>query len=295
MFEVSGSILNCLTVFARCAILFLFASLDSALAQFSPALLQNDSYWGDGKAEFDLYDAQLMRAGQPRHCEMIVTLLRDTFTPELFADSTPASKAGPVSGIRMSQMFSAPLGLTVEQQSLSIFWNLHGDLYQALLVTASGRGHRVIKAETIPDIKSFCFESQDDHGQAGGTDLLHFDNQTHVLYDELPLRVRTIEFSKSAGEFDIQLATPLADPPAFKPAKVSYKVNERSINVEVLQGNARDHFTLDPDFPFLLREWKARDGSSFKLKNSLKVDLSNYTKTGDRERALKDPMLRHPD
>ena len=164
MFEVSRSILNCLTVFARCAILFLFASLNSALAQFSPALLQNDSYWGDGKAEVGLYDAQLLRAGQPRHCEMIVTLLRDTFTPELFADSTPASKAGPVSGIRMSQMFTAPLGLCVEQHSLSVFWGFSGGLYQALLVTASGRGNRVIKVGSIPEIQVFCFEAQDEHG-----------------------------------------------------------------------------------------------------------------------------------
>jgi hypothetical protein len=44
-----------------------------------------------------------------------------------------------------------------------------------------------------------------------------------------------------------------------------------------------------------LREWKGADGSSWKMKNSLRVDHSKYNKPGDRERALKDPMLRHPD
>lgn len=294
MFEVSGSILNCSTVLARCAILFLFASLDSVVAQFVPAFLQNASYWGDGKSEFDLYDAQLAREGQPRHCEMIMTLLRDTFTPEMLASSTPAPKAGPVNGIRMSQMFTSPLGLSVEQQSLSIFWSLNGDLLQASLVTARGRGNRVIKVESIPEIRGFCFEIQDESGKSSGPEI-HSENGIRVLYDELPLRVRTIEFSKPAGEFDIQLAAPLASPPAFNPAKVSYKVNEKSIEVEVRQGDARDHFLLDRDFPFLLREWKTRDGSAFKLKNSLKAAFWNYTKNGDRERALKDPMLRHPD
>jgi hypothetical protein len=283
-------------VLARCAILFILGVCSPVSAQFAPALLQNASYWGDGKAEFDLYDAQLVRAGQPRRCEMIMTLQRDTFSPELFASDTRASTAGPVTGIRMSQMFTVPLGLSVEQHSLSVFWSLNGDFYQALLVTASGRGNRVIKAETIAEIKDFCFESQDEHGQTGGADhLFRSDNKTYVLYDELPLRVRAIEFVKTAGEFDIQLATPLANPPAFNPAKVSYKVNERSIEIEVRQGDARDHFTLDRDFPFLLREWKTRDGSQFKLMSSLKVDPANYTKNGDRERALKDPMLRHPD
>ena len=294
MFDVSGSIFNCSTVLARCAILFLFAFLNTVWAQFAPALLQNASYWGDGKSEFDLYDVQLMRAGQPRHCEMIMTLMRDTFTPELFADSTPAPKAGPVSGIRMSQMFTAPLGLSAEQQSLSIFWSLNGDLLQASLVTARGKGNRVIKVESIPEIKGFCFEIQDESGATSGPEI-HIKDGIRVLYDELPLRVRTIEFSKPAGEFEIQLVSPLASPPSFNPAKVSYKVNQESIDVEVRQGNARDHFLLDHEFPFLLREWKAYDGSQFKLKNSLKAAFWNYTKNGDRERALKDPMLRHPD
>jgi hypothetical protein len=45
----------------------------------------------------------------------------------------------------------------------------------------------------------------------------------------------------------------------------------------------------------LLREWSAADGSHLKLKNSLKMDYWNYGKNGDRERALNNPMLRHPD
>ena len=46
---------------------------------------------------------------------------------------------------------------------------------------------------------------------------------------------------------------------------------------------------------FFSDEWTAADGSHLKLKRSLKVAYENYTKAGDRERALADPMLRHPD
>ena len=42
--------------------LFLFLA-GRAFAQFTPALLQNNSYWGDGKAEFNIYDAQIVRYG----------------------------------------------------------------------------------------------------------------------------------------------------------------------------------------------------------------------------------------
>jgi hypothetical protein len=31
------------------------------------------------------------------------------------------------------------------------------------------------------------------------------------------------------------------------------------------------------------------------MKNSIRAAYETYTKPGDRERALKDPMLRHPD
>ena len=119
------------------------------------------------------------------------------------------------------------------------------------------------------------------------------------FYDELPLRVRTIDFSKPSGEFEIQLAPTIInskkDNIVFKPAKVSFTSTERTIDVTVRADAGTDHFILDRDFPFLLREWTAADGSRFKLKRSLKVDYWNYNKAGDRERALANPMLRHPD
>jgi hypothetical protein len=52
---------------------------------------------------------------------------------------------------------------------------------------------------------------------------------------------------------------------------------------------------LDRDGPHLLREWTAADGSRLKMKRNLKVDYWNYSKNGDRERALANPMLRQPD
>ena len=266
----------------------------SLLAQFSPSLLQNNSYWGDGKAEVDLYDAQIMREGQPRHCEMTLILMRDTFTPQVTVSRTP-SKAEAISGIRMSQIFTAPIGLGVEQHSLSLFWNGAADLLAGSLVTATGRGNRVVQAEGLPENRSLCTEVRNERGEVGTLEFFFPKSGAAVLYDELPLRVRTIAFTKPAAEFEFQMAAPLASPGQFKTSKASYKVNERAIEVEVRDGQALDRFLLDREFPFLMREWKTRDGSQFKLKNSLKADFWNYSKDGDRERALQDPMLRHPD
>src|SRR5438552_13757210 len=119
------------------------------------------------------------------------------------------------------------------------------------------------------------------------------------FYDELPLRVRTIDFSKPNGEFSIQLAPTMINSKkeaiVFKPAKISFASTEKTIEVDLQHAGGKDHFVLDREFPFLFREWNAADGSHLKLKRSLKIDYWNYNKPGDRERALKDPALRHPD
>ena len=266
----------------------------SLLAQFSPSLLQNNSYWGDGKAEVDLYDAEIMREGQPRHCEVALILRRDTFTSEITVSSTPQPKAEAVTGLRLSQMVTVPVGLSCEQQSLSMFWDLAGNLLDGSLMTATGKGNRVTRVEGAPEVHSLCTEVRNERGECTGMDFV-VKNGSSVLYHELPVRVRTIDFSKTAAEFEFQMGPSLLNPDSFKKASASYKINERAIEVEIREGGALDRFILDRDFPFLLREWKMRDGSLLKLKNSLKADARNYTKNGDRERALKDPMLRHPD
>ena len=70
---------------------------------------------------------------------------------------------------------------------------------------------------------------------------------------------------------------------------------ERKIDISIQHDAGTDRFVLDGNFPFLLREWSAADGSHLRLKNSLRIDYWNYNKPGDRERALANPMLRQPD
>jgi len=111
--------------------------------------------------------------------------------------------------------------------------------------------------------------------------------------------VRTLDFQKPSTPFEIQLA-PTAinskkDNFVFKPAKLSFKSTEREIDVAVEHAGGTDHFILDRNFPHLLRQWNAADGSRLKMKRSLKVAYWSYNKPGDREKALADPMLRHPD
>ena len=122
------------------------------------------------------------------------------------------------------------------------------------------------------------------------------------LRDELPLRVRTIGFRKLVRRIstcsDRSRLPPTGKGNQRKTKGLRFKVTARAIVVDIGDENSEtgiDHFILDCDFPFLLREWKAADGCTYRLKNSLKADYQKYLKNGDREKALKDPMLRHPD
>src|SRR4051794_15102813 len=119
------------------------------------------------------------------------------------------------------------------------------------------------------------------------------------FYDELPLRVRTIDFSKPTGDFEIQLAPSIISSKkeklVWKPAQVHFESTDRAIYVTVAHDGGSDRFMLDREFPYLLRTWQAADGSQLRLKRSLKVDYWNYHAVGDRKRALLDRRLEHPD
>ena len=283
---------------ARLFILISFFVAEQASAQFTTALLQNNSYWGDGKAEFNIYDAQIVRDGQPRPSEALHILVRERFDPKEFVRSDDAKRPETIAVLKLNQILHVPMGLSVLQQMHTSFWRVDDALLWKFSLTSNdGVGNTYKEARRAGDQFTYEFRTYWD-GMAGGKENIALP-ANGVFYDELPLRVRLIDFSKSSGEFEIPLAattiTSRKDNVVFKTAKVSFTSTARVIDVAVRSDAGIDHFILDRDFPFLLREWTATDGSRLKLKRSLKVAYENYTKAGDRERALADPMLRHPD
>ena len=89
-----------------------------------PALLQNDSYWGRWQAEYDLYDAQLMRDGQTRPCEVLHIFARDASDPKIVT-------------LRFNQVIHAPAGLILFQQMLSSFFQVNNGLLLNASLTSS--------------------------------------------------------------------------------------------------------------------------------------------------------------
>ena len=268
----------------------------SLFAQFTPGILANDSYWSDGKAEFDIYDAQLMRQGQLRKCELLHILFRERIDPKTLARVDDPKRSDPISTIRMNQVWSVATGLFIEQGSIVSYWRPDSTFLAKLTFVGSDCvGNAANKIEVKDATLNYTTETY-----RGGTVVSASPAPANaIFYDELPLRVRTISWSKPEGEFDMVLAPTLArfntEKLEFVPAHVSWKTAEKSIEVTVNHAMGSDRFVLDRDFPFLLREWQMADGSRLKMKRGLKADYWNYAKEGDRERALKNPMLEHPD
>ena len=269
----------------------------SAFAQFTPALLQNNSYWNDGKAEFNIYDAQIARYGIPRPTEVLHILVREPFDPRQFVKPDDPNAAGAIAVLKFNQILHVPTGLYVYQQMHSSFWRVdNAQLLKFSMTSNDSCGNTFKEARRDGDKLAYEYHTYLD-GMADGKEEISVPANGY-FYDELPWLVRTIDFAKPGVPLEVQLAgttiNSKKDSFVFKPAKISFKATEREIDVAIEHAGGTDHFILDRDFPNLLRAWNAADGSRLKMKRSLKVAYWNYNKPGDRERALADPMLRHP-
>lgn len=283
----------------RLFVFFLLFVAGNALAQFTPALLQNNSYWDGGKAEFNIYGAEIARYGVPRPCEVLHILVREPFDPKQLVKPDNPNQPGAIPVLKMNQILHVPTGLYVYQQMHSNFWRVdNAQLLKFSLTSNDSCGNTFKQARREGDRLAYQYHTYWD-GMADGKEDVTVPANGY-FYDELPWLVRTIDFiAKPTGGFEVQLAgtaiNSKKDTFVFKPAKISYKSTERTIEVAVEHAGGNDRFILDQRFPHLLREWNAADGSKVKMKRSLRVDYWNYNKPGDRERALADPMLRHPD
>ncbi|MEO5719833.1 MAG: hypothetical protein ABIR29_14845 [Chthoniobacterales bacterium] len=290
--------MNHVRVNVAIAAFYLALAATTSLAQFNSAFIENGSYWNDGKAEFDIYDAQIVRYGQPRQTEVLHILVREPMDLKQFVKPDDWQRPGTIQVLKMNQILQIPTGLYVYGQMHSNFWRSdNGRLAKFSLTSNDSCGNTYKEARRGGEIFRYQWHTYWD-GMAEGHENVRLP-PNGIFYDELPLRVRTIDFSKPSGDFAIQLAPSIInskkDKLVWKPAQVHFESTDRAIFVTVTHDAGSDRFILDRDFPYLLRTWQSVDGSKLQLKRSLKVDYWNYHGLGDRKRALLNRKLEHPD
>ncbi len=270
-----------------------------ARANFGAGWLQDDLFWGDFKAVFILYDAQQVRYGQARASEVIHIFVREPFSQRELVKAEPGSKAGTYPVLKLNQIVRVPTGIYVYQQMHSAFWRTDsGALVKATLTSNDSCGNTYKEFRALAGPASWLgggwrYEWRTYwEGASAGEETVRAPKGA-VFYDELPMRVRTIDFAAASGSFEIQLAPTVVrskkDDVKFAPATVSWIRAGRDLVVKVIAGKMTDEFLLDGEAPWRLREWRMGDGGKLTLRRSLKIDYWNYNKPGDKERALAQP------
>ena len=248
-------------------------------AQFVPAFSRTPAIGTTAKPSSTSTTRQIMRYGSPRQTEVLHILVREPFDLKQFVKPDDWQRPGVIQVLKMNQILHVPTGLYVYQQMHSNFWRVdNARLAKFSLTSNDSCGNTYKEARRGGEIFTYQWHTYWD-GMADGRENVTLP-PNGFFYDELPLRVRTIDFSKPSGDFEIQLAPTIInskkDNLVWKPAQVHFESTERAIYVTMQHDVGTDRFVLDRDFPYLLRKWDAADGSRLQLKRSLKVDYWNY-------------------
>lgn len=290
-----------------CLTLLLAGIAATARAQFSPTWLQDEKYWGDGKAEFNIYDAVEMRYGKPRKCEILHILVREPFSDRDLVKAEPSTKGCTYPVIKLNQILHIPTGVYVYQQMHSAFWRCDtGALVKATLTSNDSCGNTYKEFRALGGLrglfsKSWRYEWRTYwEGMSAGEETIAAPENA-VFCDELPLRVRTLDFTKPAGQFAFWIASSIVnskkDAVTFRPARAVWTAPaNQPIQVEIydrvgypkVDVENKTLFTLEAHPPHRLVEWQQPNGNQGKLRRSLKLDYWNYNQPGDLERALKE-------
>jgi hypothetical protein len=245
--------------------------------------------WSDGKAEFNVYDARIVRYGQPRPCEVLHILVREPWDPVQGVKRDDHTLPGTRHVLKLIQVLHVPTGVYVYGQSHSAFWDTaDGQLVKWSVASHDSCGNSFKIATRDGRSWDYAFHTYWD-GMARGQRTVNPPPDA-VFYDELPALVRRIDFARAPIEFTLPLAPTAiqskSDALAFAPATFSAKASGDGWTVEVRHAGGTDTFRLDREFPRLLRSWEMADGSSLTLRKSLRLDYWNHSAPGDRERVL---------
>jgi hypothetical protein len=293
-----------------CAAALAFATSVSAHAQWGLKWLQDESYWGDGKAEFNIYEAREVRYGQPRPSYIVHIFVRESFAPGELVKADDWKQKGTYPVLKLNQTLYIPTGIYTYQQMHSAFWKTdNGQLIKASLTSSDSCGNTYKELRGLSGWRSWFGGGWSYRwitywqGMSEGKETVRADADS-ISRDELPMRIRTIDFSPGEGTFAIGIAPSIInskkDAIAFTPHVVSWRqkkiqaedgtsdslLGPITVTVKPRSGTGEDVFILDSHPPYLLREWRKADGGSLKLRHTLKLDYWNYNKLGDQEKLL---------
>ncbi len=262
--------------------------INLSAAPFSDNLLRDEGFWGDGKAEIVVFDAEEKRYGTLRKTEVRHILVRENFAGNeaVKADNWQAPGTYPV--IKLNQIITIPTGSYRYDQGHSAFWRQDsGDLIKFTSTTNDSCGlsykHGLVDGDSW-DYRAFTYwegmsEVKERKTAPAGA----------LLYDELSFKLRTIDFGKITL-FEAPLMDSVidskADPITWSSAAFAIARTSEGWRVTVKHNRGTDRFFFDQKSPHTLKRWQRWDGSSLERKHAIRIPYWQLNQPGD-ERYLK--------
>ena len=209
--------------------------------------------WNDGNAEVSTYQARDVKYGIPRTSRAtLIVVAEDLSSEKLVKAGEPAGERRTQRVLKLNHVRSIPTGVYVYQQMLSVF--LGADGLEPVKLTVSSHewcGNSFVEWRSDRDLLSIrsYFESVADRDLA-------LKPGPAIFYDSLPLKLRSIDFSKTTEGRLLVLGTLFAAapaPPARHEARLRVSVAPgAAYRVEVLWADKRDAFEFEATPPHRL-------------------------------------------
>ncbi|MGC1480462.1 MAG: hypothetical protein WA771_08155 [Chthoniobacterales bacterium] len=266
-----------------------FASLSVIAAPtgspFSTALLEDESLWGDGQAEYNFYDATEVRYDAPRKSEVRHILVRENFLPntKVKADDWKTPGAYPV--FKLNQIIQVPTGVYRYDQMHSAFWNADtGKLEKFSLASMDSCGNsykegRIARNRLTYDANTYWEKMDRVHREVNIP-------ETALFYDELPFKLRLLDWdnvTKFTAPLTKSVINSKADVLAFEPAKFTVESTDEAKRVTVEHVGGTDTFEFEPESPYTLRLWNKADGGRLQYRGGGRLDYWNHNAPGDEK------------
>ncbi|MBX7059096.1 MAG: hypothetical protein K1X75_13600 [Leptospirales bacterium] len=247
----------------------------------------------NGKAEIAVYRGQVRRYGQFREARLDLITVTEPWNLRQMVKSESGQTAD--YALKQNQVITFQTGVYPYRQMNSMFWNLaSGQLWKAVMSSQEWCGTSFKELRTVGDGFDFQFSSYWEDESIGHRHVhrpLPAESPAAILFDELPLLVRTPEFADLADlqVFPLLMSSQVDRPdfdigePRREPAFAAARVEQRQVSLRIGSrnfprviryevrsagpaGERVDRFYVDQEsVNRTLLRWERHDGGEFTL------------------------------
>ncbi|MDA8020167.1 MAG: hypothetical protein MPN21_22245 [Thermoanaerobaculia bacterium] len=236
--------------------------------------------WYDGTAEINLYDATLVKYGEPRQADELVHIfVTESHDPDLLVKADDWRRPGLVPMMKLNYVLSVRTGVYRYEQMLSFFFDRR-DLHVAKMTLSSHEwcGNTFKELVNFGERASYDFNTYWD-GQGNGSFEVDFPDDL-VLYESLPGQLRALRFAEGLEASFPLLPSQLSSQvqaPSWREARLGVVRRERvkvpagdfeGWILQLKHAGGKDELAFEAAFPHRLLFWRQASGDSFRLKRS---------------------------